>query len=110
MMVLNDEMLKLREGLDAAGINWRDESENKYGMHFERTKFANKYGDDCSVIFIEGCSYGWQAGLLESMPPLTRDPDYYDEVQGWLTADEILAEWAQLASANFVPARNVKKL
>lgn len=93
MMVKNSEMLKLRKGLNAAGVNWRDESENKYGMHFERTKFVNKYGDDCSVIFIEGCSYGWQAGLLESMPPLDRDPDYYDEVQGWLTADEILAEW-----------------
>lgn len=94
MMILNDEMMKLREGLDAAGVAWRDDSAYQFGMRFERTKFTNKYGDACSIIFAEGVSYGWQAGLLEVMPPLDRDPDYYDEVQGWLTADEILAEWA----------------
>lgn len=90
---MNKEMQKLRDALTAANIEWRDDSEDKYGMHFERTKFTNKYGDNCSVVFIEDFSYGWQADLLESMPPLDRDPDYYDEVQGWLTADEIAAAW-----------------
>lgn len=93
MMILNDEMMKLREGLDAADVDWHDKSEYKYGMRFERTHFTNKHGEKCSVVYIPGVSYGWQAELLESMPPLDRDPDYYDEVQGWLMADEILAAW-----------------
>lgn len=91
--MLNKEMHELRKALDNAGIEWRDDSEDKYGMHFERTKFTNKYGDNCSVIFIEGMSYGWQAGMLEVMPPLHPDPNFHDEVEGWLTAEEIADEW-----------------
>ena len=90
---MTNEMLKLRKALDNAGVEWRDDSAYQFGMHFERTKFTNKYGESCSVIFIEGMSYGWQGGFLESMPALARDPEYDDEVQGWLTADEIVAAW-----------------
>lgn len=87
------EMVKLRKMLDNAGIKWRDNSDYRFGMHFERTIFTNKFGEVCSVVYIEGMSYGWQGGFLECMPALNRDPDYDDEVQGWLTADEIAAEW-----------------
>lgn len=90
---MNKEMQKLRNALNAAGIKWRDDSECRFGMYFERTKFTNRHGENCSVVFIEGMSYGWQAGLLEVMPPLHRDDVYDDDVQGWLSADEIIAEW-----------------
>ena len=87
------EMTKLREALDAAGIKWNDESDNRFGLSICRTKFTNKDGEYCSVIYGEGVSYGWQAGLLESMPPIRKDDVYDDDVQGWLTADEIIKAW-----------------
>ena len=93
MMVLNNEMRKLREGLDAAGIKWYDKSEYCLGIEFQRTHFTNRQGADCSVIYAPGISYGWQGEKLECMPPLHRDDEYDDDVQGWLTADEILAAW-----------------
>ena len=92
-----NEMTKLRKGLDAAGIEWYDDS---YAQPFgwvgiTRTKFFNKDGVKCSVICGE-FTYGGQAGLLETMPPVhsyAEDDPYKDDVEGWLTADEILAEW-----------------
>lgn len=90
---MNKEMQKLRDALNAAGIKWRDESDGHFGLFIYRTKFMNKKGEDCSVIYGEQISYGWQAGLLEVMPPLHRDDVYDDDVQGWLSADEIIAEW-----------------
>ena len=90
---MNKEMQKLREALNENGIKWRDDSDARFGMFIYRTKFTNKKGEDCSVIYGEQISYGWQAGLLEVMPPLHRDDFYDDDVQGWLTADEIIEEW-----------------
>ena len=90
---MNKEMQKLRDALTAAGVEWEDNSDGRFGLFIYRTKFTNKYGEPCSVIYGENVSYGWQAGLLEVMPPLERDDEYFDDVQGWLTADEIVAEW-----------------
>lgn len=90
---MNKEMQKLREALNEKGIKWRDDSDARFGMFIYRTKFMNKKGEECSVIYGEQISYGWQAGLLEVMPPLQRDDVFDDDVQGWLTADEIIAEW-----------------
>ena len=90
---MNKEMRKLRIALDMVGIPWRDDSDARFGMLIYRTKFTNKKGEQCSVIYGENISYGWQAGLLEVMPPLHRDDFYDDDVQGWLTAEEIIAEW-----------------
>lgn len=90
---MNEEMRKLRIALDMAGIPWKDDSDGRFGLFICRTKFTNKKGEQCSVIYGENISYGWQAGLLEVMPPLHRDDFYDDDVQGWLTADEIIAEW-----------------
>ena len=91
--MLNKEMNKLREALDNVGIEWRDDSSACFGQVIIRTKFTNKNGENCSVIFGEGISYGWQAGMLEVMPPLHRDDEFDDDVQGWLTAEEIAAAW-----------------
>ena len=91
------EMMKLRMALDNAGIEWVDKSDARYGVYFERTHFTNKNGVACSVICGE-FTYGGKAGLLESMPPVhyeeIDDDDFWrDEVEGYLTADEIIAEW-----------------
>lgn len=97
--MINKEMQKLRDGLDAAGIEWRDDSNGPWGMStgIIRTKFTNKHGENCSVIFGENISYGWQGGFLETMPcvhPVEVEPDeWVDEVEGWLTAEEILEAW-----------------
>ncbi len=91
--MLNREMHELRKALDNAGVEWRDDSEVSAGMFFERTKFTNKFGVPCSVIYIKGFSYGWQAELLEVMPPLGRDDEFEEDVQGWLTAKEIIEAW-----------------
>lgn len=94
--MMSKEMKKLREGLTAAGIEWRDDSfASPFGwVGIVRTKFTNKNGEKCSVICGES-TYGGQAGLLETMPPVHLDPEdeWQDEVEGWLTAEEILAEW-----------------
>ena len=90
---MNQEMQKLRDALDNANIPWIDFSDNNLGTIVYRTRFINKNNVRCSVIYGKNISYGWQAGLLEVMPPLHRDDIYDDDVQGWLTADEIIAEW-----------------
>lgn len=91
------EMMKLRKALDAANVNWYDDSfASPFGfIGIIRTKFTNKNGDKCSVICGES-TYGGQFGLLETMPPVhpyAEDDPYADEVEGWLTAEEIIEAW-----------------
>jgi len=91
------EMTKLRKALDAAGVNWYDDSfASPFGwVGIIRTKFTNKNGEKCSVICGEG-TYGGEAGLLETMPPVhpyAEDDPFADDVEGWLTADEIIQAW-----------------
>ena len=85
------EMTKLREALDAAGIKWEDKSDNWRGLNTCCTVFMNKNEEYCSVSYCKGISYGWQAGLLEIWPPICKDDG--DNVEGWLTADEIIKAW-----------------
>lgn len=82
-----EEMEKLREELDARGISWEDNSD----WMVTRTRFTNSAGVECSVIFGNSVSYGWEEGLLEVMPPLHGDVE--DEVEGWVSAEDILAVW-----------------
>lgn len=91
------EMMKLRKALDAANINWYDDSfaSPLCFVGIIRTKFTNKNGDKCSVICGES-TYGGQFGLLETMPPVhpyAEDDPYADDVEGWLTAEEIIEAW-----------------
>ena len=91
------EMTKLRNALDAAGIDWEDRSAvPPFGwVGITRTRFTNKDGVVCSVICGES-TYGGQFGLLETMPPVhpyAEDDPCADEVEGWLTADEIISAW-----------------
>ena len=99
-MAMVKEMQKLRQGLTDAGIEWEDASEYTWGSEFTRTHFTNRKGEKCSVIHSDGISMGAPGGFLESMPPVHRDvePDndelWQDEVEGYLTAEEILEAWA----------------
>lgn len=91
------EMNKLRKALDAAGIKWEDRSAvPPFGwVGITRTRFTNKDGIEVSVICGEH-TYGGQAGLLETMPPVhpyEDDDPFADDVEGWLTADEIIEAW-----------------
>ena len=90
------EMKKLRKALDDAGIPWVDHSYNPWGWsNIVRTRFINNQGIEVSVICGEG-TYGGYAGLLETMPrvhSMDEDDPMYDEVEGYLTADEIIAFW-----------------
>ena len=89
-------MRKLRKALDEAGVEWYDDSfASPFGwVGITRTKFFNKNGEKCSVICGES-TYGGPAGLLETMPPVHIEPDaeWQDDVEGWLTADEIIEAW-----------------
>jgi hypothetical protein len=86
------EMTKLRKALDSAGIKWQDYSSYTAGAYIERTRFINKYGEECSVICGDW-TYGGPV-LLESMPPVNHyGDDFKDEVEGYLEADEIIAAW-----------------
>ena len=75
-------------------MKWEDKSGARYGVYFERIHFVNSDGEKCLVIYNE-FTHGGKAGLLEVMPPLHRDPDYDDNVQGWLTAEEIIDAWVR---------------
>ena len=94
---MTNEMTKLRQALDKAEIEWYDDSyATPFGwVGIVRTKFYNKDGVKCFVICGES-TYGGQAGLLETMPPVhpyAEDDPFKDDVEGWLTADEIIEAW-----------------
>lgn len=94
---MKEEMQKLRDALSAANVSWYDDSyASPFGfVGIIRTKFTNKNGEKCSVICGDG-TYGGQFGLLETMPPVhpyAEDDPCADEVEGWLTADEIIEAW-----------------
>ena len=84
---MNKEMQKLQSALNAKGYKWEDASDEL----IRRVHFVNKNNDHCSVIFGERFTYGGRDGLLETMPPVHNIQD--DSVEGWLTADEIIAAW-----------------
>lgn len=82
-----DEMMELRKMLDAKGIEWVDEGDG----FIERTHFVRGDGVLCSVVWGDSLTYGGDEGLLETMPPVHDDVD--DDVEGYLTAQEIAAAW-----------------
>lgn len=79
-MSMSEIMERLRAGLDARGIEWRDASEEHgdgYLYHMERTKFsARGHGFSCIWGCIHhadgtqvGITYGWP-GTIECMTDL----------------------------------------
>lgn len=81
-----DEMVKLRNALNDARIEWEDRSDLLF-PNFQRTHF---FIDKTFYSVITGpYSYGGDKGLLESMPPIHNDT-YCNDVEGWLTAQDII--------------------
>lgn len=81
------EFEKLVAMLDNAGIPYeRDDSNGIFSMN--RIKYPSKENCECSVIYGFG-SYGYDDGTLEIMGLLTPEEEEYDQVIGWLTADEV---------------------
>lgn len=55
------------------------------GPHLE---YPNHKDCECSVI-CNDVSYGHEDGLLEIMGLLTDEEEEFDDVKGWLTADDV---------------------
>ena len=86
------EMDKLIEALNKREYDFQDVSDED----IDRIHFTNNQGVKVSVVIGLG-TYGADKGLLETMPPVHEDFDEEDsdedDVEGWLTADEIIKAW-----------------
>lgn len=83
-----NEMLILCDWLTENGIEFEDCSDDL----FARVHFTRKDGTPCSVVCGE-FSYGGPEGFLETMPTVHPQDEVGDEVEGYLTANEIIAAW-----------------
>lgn len=83
-----NEMLILCDWLAENGVEIEDLSDEM----FARIHFTRKDGTECSVVWGE-YSYGGREGLLETMPTVHPADEVGDEVEGYLTAAEIIAAW-----------------
>lgn len=89
------ELNKVAAALDATNIPWKNKSD--FGM--ERIHFNR--GAICVSVINGDFSYGGAIGLLETMPPTTEKPqgdeysliDWANDVEGCLTADEVIQAW-----------------
>lgn len=82
-----DEMTKLRNALDNAGIKWKNKTDPF--LHVQRTRFS--IGKTLYSVITGPIAYGGDKGLLESMPPIhAQSPEFYDDVEGYLTAQDII--------------------
>lgn len=81
------EFDKLARMLDDAGIPYeRNDSVGLFDM--DRIKYPSTKNCKCSVIYGYG-SYGFNNGTLEIMGLLTPEEEEYDQVVGYLTAEEV---------------------
>lgn len=81
------EFDKLVKMLDDAGIPYeREDSVGFFTM--DRVKYPSIDDCECSVIYGYG-SYGYDDGTLEIMGLLTPEEEEYDQVVGYLTAEEV---------------------
>lgn len=89
------ELNKVANALDEKEIRWQDKS--SYGI--ERIHFM--VGGIVVSVINGPCTYGGEAGMLETMPPTTKQPgadgyslfDWAKDVEGWLSADEVINYW-----------------
>lgn len=81
----NANLEKVRKACEKFNIKY--ETPCDFGI--ERIHFVSPITQaNVSVIFGRG-TYGFECGLLESMPP-TDAPDCLDDVEGYLTAEEVI--------------------
>ena len=79
------EIYKLRNLLDVAGIPYV--FENGF-LNGGALAYPNRENMVCSAIEHDG-SYGRQADKIEIMGLLTDEEQRYDDVVGWLTAEDV---------------------
>ena len=79
------EIFKLRDMLDEAGIPYLCENGFMNGVALV---YPNRENMVCSVIEHDG-SYGRQVDKIEIMGLLTDEDGKYDNVVGWLTAEDV---------------------
>ena len=79
------EIFKLRDMLDKAGIPYI--CENGF-MHGLAIAYPNRENMVCSAIEHDG-SYGRENDKIEIMGLLTEEESKYDDVAGWLTAEDV---------------------
>jgi hypothetical protein len=93
-----EELNKVAAALNAKNIPWK----NKSSLGMERIHFNR--GAICVSVINGEFSYGGHLGLLETMPPTTEMPkdnnfsliSWANDVEGCLTADEIIAAWIEV--------------
>lgn len=93
-----EELNRVAAALNAKNIPWKNKS--SFGM--ERIHFNR--GAICVSVINGEFSYGGHLGLLETMPPTTEMPkdnnfsliNWANDVEGCLTADEIIAAWIEV--------------
>lgn len=89
------ELNKVANALDEKEIRWQDKS----SCGIERIRFM--VGGIVVSVINGPHTYGGEAGLLETMPPTTEQPeadsyslfDWARDVEGWLSADEVINYW-----------------
>ena len=86
---MRDEMMTLIDKLEIANIPFAAEADCYGGIHVMYPDDW-KNGCKCSVISHK-YSYGGREGLLEIMGLLTEEEEEWDEVVGYLTADDVFA-------------------
>lgn len=89
------ELNKVVNALEEKSIPWQDNSHHDTeGIRFKV--------EDVIVSVINGPrTYGGKAGMLETMPPTTKRPgansysffEWAKDVEGWLSADEVINFW-----------------
>ena len=85
------EIEKLKEMLEKANIPFTYNDDFFRGYHkpsYQIVIFDKDRKRLCDVVYHLG-SYGYDEGLLEIMGGLTEEEDKYDEVLGYLTAEEV---------------------
>ena len=79
------EIFKLRDMLDKAGIPYICENGFMNGLAIA---YPNRENMVCSAIEHDG-SYGRENDKIEIMGLLTEEESEYDDVAGWLTAEDV---------------------
>ena len=85
------QMEKLENMLNISNIPFEI---TEHWSHTEQIWYPSRENPICDVICFGGTglggSYGHEEGLLEIMGTIVRADDDDDDVEGWLTAEEIL--------------------
>lgn len=83
------EFNKLAKMLECANIPHTNERMGFSLGNGRQIRLYNDAGEQLADVICHYGSYGWKEGLLEIMGALTAEENEYDDVLGWLTAEEV---------------------